>query len=724
MNRTNLNDRPLIQANDTEPQQLAIKAAVDIQAREGKRPTFTIDLYSGAPLRLAGFFDPVVIDLAGEIRQRPSGVKILRDHDPAQIVGHATDVQVNSDGIKVEGIVSGTGPAAKEVVENAKAGFPWEASIGGMPSRIEFIESGDEVEVNGQTLDGPLNVVRAMDMNEGSFVAIGADKNTAADVAAMQSKKEQTKMNFQKWLKAKGITEADCSEAVLKQLRAAFDVEQRQIAAQDGGGDGDDSGDDDETDEASGDVDADVDAETEPEGVTSSAGTQAIRANAGRELKRIAAIGKIEGISADLQARAIEGGWSLQKAELEVLRASRPQASSRRISDGEREGTAKVLTAALCMSAGIQEARVGKMFDDKTMEAALSSQNRGASIQSVMDYVLQAAGDSYVGSRASNDYIRQVFESSQKLAAAGFTSLSLPGILGNTANKAMNAAYTAVNVIWNQFCAIRSHADFKVNTRYRLDSTGAFKKIGQDGELKHIGLDEASHTNQVDTYGALIALTRQTIINDDLGAFLQIPQLIGRMSALRIEEAVFALLLSNPSSFFSAGNGNLKTGAASALAIDGLTDAEQAFADMVDSNGKPVLVNGRTLISGTALKVDARRLFNDSALNETTTTNKAKTAVNPHQGKFEPFASPYVNNTNVTDQDGKAITGQSATAWWLFADPADRAAMAVAFLNGQQMPTIESAQTSFETLGVQWRGYHDFGVGMEDPNAAVQNNGV
>jgi hypothetical protein len=56
----------------------------------------------------------------------------------------------------------------------------------------------------------------------------------------------------------------------------------------------------------------------------------------------------------------------------------------------------------------------------------------------------------------------------------------------------------------------------------------------------------------------------------------------------------------------------------------------------------------------------------------------------------------------------------------MLADPAVRAAIAVAFLNGQRAPTIESSQTEFDTLGMQWRAYHDFGVGMEETTAAVR----
>ncbi len=729
-----MNKHPKIKAAKTRDGKVKLKAVVKIKAAHGdkKLPTFHIDLYSGAVMDLDGFFEPVVIDLQGDIRIAPQGVKVLLDHQTSQIVGHvdADGVDVSDSGITLDGVVSGTGPAAQEVVANAANGFPWEASAGGDPTRIEFIESGDSVNVNGQELAGPLNVVRALDLNEGSFVAFGADRNTAAEVAAR--KKERQAMNFQKWLKARGITEGDLSDDKKSLLKASYDAEQKQIkadaAADDPPADDPPADDPPADDPPADDPPADpVDADT-PAALVSRAKKQ-IRAAASGEMKRIAAIKDIDGISAHpkLHAQAIDEEWTRDRTELAVLRAARPQASNQRTggTDEERETSSRVLQASLCFSAGIHESKVKTMgFDDDIIEAAMTSKNRGATIQSAMESVMLYAGEGFSGSRKSREFIRQVLKASQKLEAAGFSSLSLPGILGNTANKAMVAAYTAVNTIWQQFCAIRSHQDFKTNTRYRLDSLGAFKKVAQSGELKHVGLDEGSFENSVETYGAIIALTRQTMINDDLGQFLQIPTLIGRMSALRVEEAVFVLLLANTGSFFAAGNNNLFTGAGSVLDIAGMTQAEQGFADMVDSNGKPVLINGKTLVTGTALKVAARQLFTELNLNESTTTDKPKIAVNPHQGKFDPFASPYVNNTNVTDQDDAAIANQSATRWYLFADPADRAAMAVAFLNGQAQPVIESAETSFETLGVQWRGYHDFGVGFEDPVAAISNAGV
>ncbi|HID74474.1 MAG TPA: hypothetical protein EYP56_00580 [Planctomycetaceae bacterium] len=426
----------------------------------------------------------------------------------------------------------------------------------------------------------------------------------------------------------------------------------------------------------------------------------------------------------EIHVKAVREGWSKERAELEVLRASRPRGPAIHSENGT-ERSAESIEAALCLSAGMDEKWLAGHYDERTMNAALSRRMRDTTIHVVMDSVIHAAGRHYGGSRKSNEFIRAALDAERTLrASSGFSTMSLSGILSNVANKAMIAAYEAIETVHSAIAAYRSHSDFKVYTRYRLDARGAFQKVGPDGELKHVGLSEASYTNQLDTWGAIIALTRQMMINDDLGAFLEIPKFLGRMSAIAVEEEVFKLLLSNPNNFFSAGNNNLLTGAGSALSIDALGDAEKLFINQVDSNGKPILVTPRVLLVGAPLKTLADDLWNETQVMVTTTADKRRFATNPHKGKYRPFVSPYLNNTAITDRNGEQISGQSDTQWYLFADANIRAAMAVATLNGRRIPTIESDDASFDVLGMQWRAYHDFGVGMEDPVAAVKSAGA
>ncbi len=667
-------------------------------AAEGGAPAprrFSMVAYTGGAMALAGWPHPVVVDLAGLVvpaRSRP----ILKDHNRSLIVGHTDAINVADSSLNVTGVVSGAGPVAREIVESSRNGFPWQASLGALAERVEFVPRGRKAQANGREFEGPVHIARRATLGEISFVALGADDDTSAQVAATAADIKEDVMNFEKWLEAKGFVAADLSDAQRASLQAMYDAEQKRP-----GTDGAPSNDAVEPDEPPGNDDV----------------VSELRAQAAAETKRIAEIRRIcAGKHADIEAQAIGDGWDGPKTELAVLREERPTVSG--VRRGGEPATGKALEAALLLNYQVApEDRVAKWYDQRTMEAALSRDLRRAGLHTVFHEIIRAAGGHVGVTGFDDDTIRAAFVAEQRLIQAGygFSTISLSGILSNVANKAMLAAYEAVESVVAQFCSETDVNDFKEVTRYRLTGNGVFEKVGPDGELKHATLTEEAYKNRIETFGRMIALTRYMIINDDLGAFLQIPRIIGRMSALKREEAVFELLLSNPSSFFSVTNKNYLSGAETALSIEALQLAEQKFRDQVDVDGKPILIRPALLLVPTALAVTARRLFNETRVNETTETGKPKPADNPFAGMFRPVVSPYLN--------AQGLTGSSAKAWYLFASPADVAALEIAYLRGRRTPTIESGETSFNTLGMQWRGYFDFGVAAQDFRAAVKAKG-
>jgi hypothetical protein len=120
------------------------------------------------------------------------------------------------------------------------------------------------------------------------------------------------------------------------------------------------------------------------------------------------------------------------------------------------------------------------------------------------------------------------------------------------------------------------------------------------------------------------------------------------------------------------------------------------------------------LLVPTALSAVATQLNKSLELRDTTANTKFPVA-NPHQGKFRTEVSRYLSNAR--------YTGNSAKAWHLLADPNDLPVIEVAFLNGQESPTIETAEADFSVLGIQMRGYHDFGVALQDPRGGVKATG-
>ena len=120
---------------------LGMFAPVEISAREAdasgeaKPATFEIVAYNGGPLATPAYVQkfgmPVVIDLRG--LEQAESITANMDHDQTQRVGHVTEMRNDGRQLVLAGTVSGTGPAATEVVANAKQGYPWQASVEAMP---------------------------------------------------------------------------------------------------------------------------------------------------------------------------------------------------------------------------------------------------------------------------------------------------------------------------------------------------------------------------------------------------------------------------------------------------------------------------------------------------------------------------------------------------------------------------------------------------------------
>lgn len=701
-----------------------LELATKIQCVDGEEnslPKINIVGNTGEPMMPSGFDYPVIVDLSG-VSFAFDSIPILMDHSRDRRIGHTTKNKLTKKEISFEGVASSSMNVAKGFVEDSKNGFPFQSSIGAdiIENSLEFIEQKAKVSVNGRVYKGPLYVARKTSVYEVSVTVFGADSKTKA-IAATKDQGEKNMNKFQLWLQKKGFEEESLSEEQKKFLKATFDNEQssdppplptkkkeENIAA---------------TNTKLAENEKRVD------------GIRAVADQPRFEAAKVADL-KIDGVTtlAELKAYAIQEGWDADKMELYLHRVTKPKhvstfgAAQKQF---EQDNINDVLTCATLKSnlgtivsgkGTNRQTGIEDIYKPEVLEASDSYKN--LTLHSLMDMQLRAAGKSYEGSRKDSGYIRAVQEAVRTIQATGVTTVSLTNILENVQNKTLMAAYNAVEVVWDQLCAVRNLNDFKAHAFYRLETTGAFKKIAPDGELKHIGLTDSKETVTADTYGAIIALTRQMVINDDLDAFMQIGSDIGRLAALRIEELVFSTLLSNPSSFFHANNGNLKTGAGSDLGIAGLTLGSQTFDDFVDSNGKPIGVSPDRIFVGTQDIIEADRLYNESKIETTTTADTPTFTNNPHSGRFRPVKARYLNNTNITNDQGEAITGQDSNQWYIGCDPNQLAGMRIGFLNGVRQPTVEQDDLAFNMLGFQWRAYFDFGVGMGNVKALVKMAGT
>lgn len=648
---------------------------------EGKPalPRFSMVAYTGGPMRLAGWRHPVIVDLAG-LRIPAQHRPIRLGHDAALGVGHTDSIRVDTGRLIAAGVVSRDTAAAREVVASSKNGFPWQASIGASVEEHEFVREGQTVHVNGQTFTGPVNVVRRASLGEISFVDLGADGNTSAAITATSSASGVTAMTTP----APTAAIAAPAAATATASEPATEPTTQQT------------------------VTASAAASVQPtvQAALSEAVSQ-LRAAAAAETERIAGVRALTGSHPAIAAKAIAEGWDLVRTELEVLRASRPAAPAVHVRDTSLTG--EVLEAA-CLMAGRFTAPE-RVYEERVLDAA---ERRFRGKLSLQRLIMEAAWANGATVRHFDDDPRAVLRAAWGgIQAAGLSSIDLPGILSNVANKFLLAGFASSEATWRAITRISPVTDFKQITRYRLLGNMTYERVAPGGELKHGKLGEEKFTNQADTYGKLVAIDRRDIINDDLGVITAVPQELGRGAGQSLNDLFWTTFLDH-AAFFSAANKNLLTGVDTALTIDGLTKAEVAFNGQVDSSGRPLGIAPAILLVPTALNAIGSALIKATEIRENT-ANAKYPIFNPHQGKYRLEMSRYLDNPK--------IAGGSSKAWYLLAEPSDLAAIEVVFLNGQEAPVIETADADFSTLGIQLRGYHDFGVAKQDPRAGVKARG-
>ncbi len=649
-----------------------------IEAANGAKPKVAGLAYGGGKMNLPGWKFPVVVDLAG--MSIPENVPLLTNHENKTDarVGMVT-ASVKNASLEIVGEIVSDSKDAQDIVAQSKAGADWQLSIGADVRECELVKGSREV--NGQQIDGPFYHVKKSVLREVSVVAVGADASTKMKVTA------QFNLKNLKPIQGEVMTEEN------KNLTAgAADAELEKH------------------DEPQGTPDVQAKAEVDVAATANDAAVNAVKA----ERERVGAIQSIcNGEFPEIEKEAVSAGWTPEvttKKVLETIRAERPSASVHVSVKARPEGgeMRKTIEAAMCLRCGVSANMLEKSYGAQTVEAGMADMDMP--LRQLLIECMKMDGIPY--SRGfDNETIR-----------AAFSSVSLPGILSNVANKKLLQSYEAQPVIATKLCSTGDLNDFKENDRFRLTDVGDLMPIAADGEIKDGGLVEESAKNQLETYGKKFCLTRKMIINDDLGAFMKVPTAMGNRAARLIDQLFFSRLLKNPTqidgkALFHSGHKNLLTGATSALSADSIKKAIQLFLDQVDADGQPISVEPRFLLVPTALKHLAIELTQGATLIMAGgSDNVVRPSLNVIADEnLQVVSSPYLANS--------AYEGNSNAAWYLFGAPGQVDTFEVGYLNGKRTPTVERGETDFNTLGMWFRVYFDLGVREQDHRGMVKANG-
>lgn len=289
-------------------------------------------------------------------------------------------------------------------------------------------------------------------------------------------------------------------------------------------------------------------------------------------------------------------------------------------------------------------------------------------------------------------------------------------LLETAIHKILLGAYANTPDTWRRFCHIGSVSDFRAHNRYRLGSFGTLDALNEHGEFKQKQIpDGAKESITASTKGNIIGLTRQAIINDDMGAFNSLAAAFGRSAKLSIEVDVYTSLALNSGAgpaladghpiFYNRGTGKNNITTSAALTADNLDLDRQAMASLTDISGNEYLdLRPSILLVSLALGSKGREINKMEYNEESSKQNKRPNSV---RDLFQDIV------------DTPRITGNRR---YLFADPNVAPVLEVAFLDGQQEPFLDN-QNGWRVDGVEWKVRHDYGVAGVGYEGAITNAG-
>lgn len=404
----------------------------------------------------------------------------------------------------------------------------------------------------------------------------------------------------------------------------------------------------------------------------------------------------------DFAQKMINDGTTIEKArELIIAEFSKqdPNTQTRNglnikvTADGDVK-TRNAVEAALLLRADEKAFAI----DTQTVEGRdLASRAREFRADSLLDIARNMLED-------KGDRVRGL--SKDEIVTRALSTTDYPLLLGSVVNRILRRAYEAPAQTWRPLSRQMNASDFRTMTAIQAGGNIKLEEVSEGGEFKSGKMAEGKETWKVKTYGKIVSITRQAIINDDLNGFARLSELFGQAAANLEADVVWGLIINNTvladgKALFHADHSNLKGSGGAKPSLTTLSAGRLAFRKQTGLAGESLNLMPKFLIVPPELETVAEQIIATGYM-PTTQDN-----INVLARSVTPIVE-----ARLTDAD----------AWYLACDPAQIDMIVHSYLDSQEGMYTET-RYGFEVDGVQIKVRKDFGAGILDYRGMYKNIG-
>lgn len=289
--------------------------------------------------------------------------------------------------------------------------------------------------------------------------------------------------------------------------------------------------------------------------------------------------------------------------------------------------------------------------------------------------------------------------------AASMTTSDFPLVVSNVANKIALERFNAAASALMPLVRKRTLPNFKPSTAIRVGELDELKPLAEDGEIQHTGRTENGETMQLATFAAGLNVSRKLLIDDDAHLLGDMTAALADAAANTVSNKLAGLLmtdskLSDGKNVFHADRKNLAASGTD-ITVTALSEARKNMRTVKGLDGKTIVgAAPEYLVVGPEMETAAELVLAEIYASDVA-------AGNPFAKKLTLLVEPRISDSR----------------WFLFASPARLPVLQMAYLSSAQGVQIQRTE-AWDTLGMRFRAFLDFGCGFSDWRGAWKNAGA
>lgn len=442
-------------------------------------------------------------------------------------------------------------------------------------------------------------------------------------------------------------------------------------------------------------------------------------------LRAATAVGLSAG--AELVTRMISDGTPLVEAQDAILDWHRSRAADDK---GPRQGYRPAASVEVDVMEKLHRGMVGALLHRVNPDAWKlpdeSRMYRSRSLMQLAEICLEQRGVK-VRELSPMELARRAFEPMNIQVRAGLhTTSDFANLLEDAAGKMLRRAYEAAPATWMPIARRIEIRDFKPVKAVQVGEAPPLKKVLEHGEFTRGTIGDGKETFSLATYGRIFGLSRQALINDDLGGFGRLIESFGQ-SARNLESDLVwfpiiygkTLTLSDGNAIFSTAHANF-TDSGAAIDVAKLGVGRALMAKQTALDGVTYLnIRARYLMVPPDLETVAQQ-YTTVAQGMQILTPGQSSSINPFAGALQVISEPRLGGSVTVD--GVTATGDT-TQWYLAASPDQIDVVLYGYLAGSEGPFIET-RNGFDVDGVETKCRLDFAAMVPDYRGLYRNDGT